>query len=67
MPKTDTMEAIMKLNPTARPDFLSGFSGEDLTEYLHRLRVVGGPREMAYDEPAYDGRLPTFDAFRPRA
>ncbi|MBI4719153.1 MAG: hypothetical protein HY763_15235 [Planctomycetes bacterium] len=66
MPKTDTMEAIMKLNPTARPDFLSGFSGEDLTDYLHRLRTVGGPGETTFDEATYDGRLPTFDAFRAR-
>ena len=37
MPKSDTIEAILSLNPTAKPDFLAEFSNEDLHDYLHRL------------------------------
>ena len=37
MPKRDTIDAIAKLNPTANPEFLSEFSGEDLDQYLGRL------------------------------
>ncbi len=37
MKKSDTIEAIQKLNPTASPDFLAGFSNDELGEYLNRL------------------------------
>ncbi len=37
MTKTDTIEAITRLNPTANPTFLAGFSNQDLAHYLQRL------------------------------
>lgn len=37
MPKSDTIEAIQRLNPTANPEFLAGFSADDLARYLDRL------------------------------
>lgn len=44
MTKTDTIEAIKQLNPTATPEFLSDFSADELTSYLQRLA----------DRPPYD-------------
>ncbi len=43
MPKTDTIAAITKLNPTATPVFLEEFPASELTRYLDRLRRVAGP------------------------
>lgn len=40
MSKSDTIEAILNLNPTAKPEFLADFSNDDLHEYLHRLTFV---------------------------
>ena len=40
MPKSDTLSAIMELNPTARPTFLAEFSNEDLLRYLDRLTAL---------------------------
>ena len=40
MTKSDTIDAITKLNPTANPGFLSGFSGSELSQYLGRLESV---------------------------
>ena len=37
MTKTDTIDAIKQLNPTATPEFLSEFSADELTSYLRRL------------------------------
>lgn len=37
MNKSQTINAIRKLNPTAPPDFLSGFANDDLSRYLDRL------------------------------
>lgn len=37
MSKTETIEAIRKLNPSARPDFLAEFSMTDLHDYLRQL------------------------------
>ena len=37
MTKGDTIEAIQNLNPTASPEFLAGFSGDELARYLKRL------------------------------
>ncbi|MGB2988099.1 MAG: hypothetical protein WBE26_19705 [Phycisphaerae bacterium] len=37
MPKSDTIDAIRNLNPTATPGFLAEFSNDDLSEYLDRL------------------------------
>lgn len=49
MTKTDTIEAIKQLNPTATPEFLSEFSADELTSYLQRLA-----NRSCRD--AYDGR-----------
>jgi hypothetical protein len=38
--KSDTIDAITKLNPTANPGFLAGFSGDELVQYLGRLESV---------------------------
>ena len=35
--KSDTIVAIMELNPTANPAFLAEFSNDELWEYLYRL------------------------------
>ena len=37
MPKSDTIDAIRRLNPTAKPGFLAEFSNNELAEYLDRL------------------------------
>jgi hypothetical protein len=37
MTKNDTIEAIKNINPTASPEFLEGFSIDDLNCYLDRL------------------------------
>ena len=40
MSKSDTIEAIVNLNPTAKPEFLAEFSNDDLHQYLHRLAFL---------------------------
>ena len=40
MPKSDTISAIIEINPSANPSFLAEFSNQELEEYLHRLRQV---------------------------
>ena len=40
MSKSDTIEAIVNLNPTAKPEFLAEFSNDDLHQYLHRLTFL---------------------------
>ena len=42
IPKSDTIAAIKKLNPTAEPDFLAEFTNDELSEYLQRLVNVRG-------------------------
>jgi len=49
MPKSDTIDAILKCNPTARPEFLSGFSNDELGRYLERLRDAA--RHRTFDAP----------------
>lgn len=66
MPKSDTIDAIRWLNPTARPDFLAGFSSDELARYLDRLtnlstrRHGGRPAEaVELDEPVtIDAAIP---------
>lgn len=59
MPKSDTIEAILSLNPTAKPDFLAEFSNEDLHDYLHRLTFRSGQAHCAdKDEPKSLWRSP---------
>ena len=45
MPKSDTIAAIMELNPTANPAFLAEFSVYELGDYLGRLTNVTDSRE----------------------
>lgn len=44
MTKNDTIDAIRRLNPTANPDFLAGFSSDELYRYLDRLTGVSARR-----------------------
>ncbi len=37
MPKSDTIDAIVRLNPGADPCFLAEFSSRELARYLERL------------------------------
>jgi hypothetical protein len=62
MTKTDAIAAIVKLNPTANPTFLAGFSNDDLLEYLRRLSDgPPGPRFLDPDYSLLDvGRGPAF-------
>ena len=48
MPKGDTVEAIMKMNPSATPEFLAEFTHDELARYLKRLQNL--PTPMAYDD-----------------
>ena len=58
MTKSDTIEAIQKLNPTATPGFLAGFPNDELARYLNRLsnmspeRPVEASDETRSDEPS---------------
>ncbi len=40
MTKRDAIEQIMKHNPSARPEFLSRFSEEELRAYLRQLESI---------------------------
>lgn len=51
MSKSDTIEAIVNLNPTAKPDFLADFSNDDLHRYLHRLTLPAHALEL-HDSPS---------------
>ena len=44
MPKSDTITAIMDLNPTANPAFLAEFSVYELGDYLRRLANAADSR-----------------------
>ncbi|RME41191.1 MAG: hypothetical protein D6788_01735 [Planctomycetota bacterium] len=47
MPKSQTIEAIRKLNPTANPDFLARFPNDELSRYLDRLTLLSTRRRNA--------------------
>lgn len=49
MNKSQTIDAIVKLNPTAQPDFLSGFANDDLSHYLDRLTIRSA--RLRYEPP----------------
>ena len=49
MPKSDTIVEITRLNPTANPAFLVGFSNEELGKYLRRLSSVAGSQHRFDD------------------
>lgn len=57
MPKSDTIDAIRKLNPSANPDFLAEFSKDQLGEYLDRLASATAGRSVqgAFDLTDLDG------------
>lgn len=58
MTKSDTIEAIQKLNPTASPDFLAGFSNDELAKYLDRLSDMSPAWPVdAWDETRSDQPL----------
>lgn len=40
--KSDTLTAIMELNPTATPEFLAQFTNDELARYLRRLQDARG-------------------------
>lgn len=47
--KSDTIVAIMELNPSADPAFLAEFSNDELWEYLYRLADRTEPVPVAVD------------------
>ena len=46
-PKSDTITAIISLNPTADPTFLAEFSNQELEEYRHRLSQTPKPAGLS--------------------
>ena len=46
MTKTDAIAAILRLNPTADPMFLSGFPADELSDYLQRLSTTSLSRGL---------------------
>ena len=60
MPKSDTIDAILKLNPTVNPAFLAEFSNQELNEYLQRLRQL--PRRPWPIEKVYPTTTPLVAA-----
>ena len=52
MTKSDTIEAIQRLNPTVRPDFLAEFSTDELVRYLDRLSDTGSVHRPASENKA---------------
>ena len=64
MPKSDTIAAIRKFNPTADPVFLAGFGNDDLDEYLHRLRHL--PTQTRVASQTLARRAPLVAAVAPQ-
>ena len=61
MPKSDTIDEIVKLNPTASPVFLAEFQVDELDAYLGRLQGtrpggMGGRRQSARSAAAISPR-----------
>lgn len=44
--KNQTLESIVRLNPTAAPEFLAEFSHEELALYLDRLNSLRPGRDI---------------------
>ncbi len=56
MTKRETIDRIMEINTSARPEFLAVFSCESLREYLsHLTDVLAEQHEPAFLEPALVG------------
>lgn len=62
MTKSDTIEAIQRLNPTVRPDFLAEFSTDELVRYLDRLSGTEPVRCPENDNIAQLDRSSSVDA-----
>lgn len=64
-PKSDTIAAILKLNPTAEPEFLSEFPNIELDAYLRRLQCI--PKRKTIVEVAPSAGAPLVAAIAPQA
>lgn len=62
MTKSDTIEAIQKLNPTASPDFLAGFPNDELARYLDRLSNMSPERPMETSDEIQTDQSSVSDA-----
>ncbi len=62
MTKSDTIEAIQRLNPTVRPGFLAEFSTYELVRYLDRLSDTEPVRRPENDNVAQLDRPSSVDA-----
>jgi len=60
--KRDAIAAIIEMNPTANPVFLSEFSKGELEQYLDRL---GRAIEAACPDDRFTGRLPASPTSSP--
>jgi hypothetical protein len=52
MSKRELIDEILRLNPTAKPDFLSHFKEKDLQEYLDHLNWLNTPATELVRRPA---------------
>ena len=50
--RSDTINAIRRLNTTASPEFLTEFSDDQLSRYLARLDTVSRARPLCWDDDA---------------
>ena len=50
--RSDTINAIRRLNTTASPEFLAEFSDDQLASYLGRLDTTSTERPLCWDEDA---------------
>ncbi len=58
MTKRETIDCIMGINTSAKPEFLATFSHESLQEYLNHLdEVLAEQHEVAFLEPALAGAV----------
>lgn len=48
--KDQTLESIVRLNPTAAPEFLAEFSNDELARYLDRLNSLRPVRNIDADD-----------------
>ncbi len=53
MTKREIIDRIIRINPSAKPEFLADFSHECLADYLaHLTEVLAEQQEPAFLEPA---------------
>ncbi len=56
MTKREIIDRIMKINTSAKPEFLAGFSRQCLEDYLsHLTEVLAEQQDAAFLEPALIG------------